>query len=79
MGLDREINHYSPAQVGRLIRHMRTVAGITQEVVAAGLQMDRASITKMEGGKHTVSLANLMKIADLCGFTLSVRAAPRVK
>lgn len=79
MGLDREIKHYSPAKVGRLLRHMRSVARLTQEVLGDRLGLHRASITKMESGTHTVSLADLMRAADVCGFDLHLRAIRRVK
>lgn len=73
------LTQYDPQKVGALMRHMRTTAGITQDVVAEHLGMDRASVTKMEGGNHTVSLANLMKTAQVCGFDIRLSVSRKAK
>lgn len=69
-----DLTRYDPVQVGELIRHMRTAAGLTQPELAAPLGKSRASISNMEAGDHTVSLADLIKVAEICGyaFRLSV-------
>lgn len=76
---ERILTTYDPQQVGKLIRHMRTVAGLTQDTLAEGLQKNRASIANMERGAHTISLADLMRAAQLCGFDLRLVASRHAK
>lgn len=79
MGLNREINRYTPGRVGRLIRHMRATAVLSQTDLGRKLGFERSSIANMERGTHTVSLADLMRAADVCGFELTLRATRRLK
>jgi len=72
MNRPRVLTQHDPQKVGALLRGMRISAGITQDVVAQHLGLDRTSVNKMERGKHTASLANIMQWAKVCGFDIRV-------
>lgn len=79
MGLTRQLRRYDPEKVGALIRHMRTVAGLSQGGLGEALNKDRSSISHIESGTHTVSLQDLMASAQACGFELCVSVSRKVK
>lgn len=68
----RTLTRYDPQQVGALIHHMRTVAGLSQDGLGQALDLHRASIARMEAGTHRASLEDLMKMAAVCGFNMQL-------
>ncbi len=76
---ERVLTAYDPKQIGKLIRHMRHVARLSQSDLGRKLDFNRGSIANMERGTHTVSLADLMRAADVCGFALRLVVTQRVK
>jgi transcriptional regulator with XRE-family HTH domain len=56
---------------------MRTTGGLSQTDLGRELGFDRSSIANMERGMHTVSLADLMRAAEACGFSLTLSATRR--
>lgn len=79
MAFNQQLTRYDPKRVGRLVRHMRTVAGLSQGGLAERLNKDRSSISHIESGTHTVSLEDLMRSAQACGFEIRVSASRKVK
>jgi len=79
MGLNRLLTRYDPKKVGVLVRHMRTVAGLSQGGLGKAVNKDRSSISHIESGTHTVSLEDLMCAAEACGFELCVSVSRKVK
>lgn len=60
---------------GRAVRKARTVAGISQEELAARADLHRTYIGDIERGERNVSLLNMSKIAEALKvkFSLLVR------
>lgn len=75
----KELTRYNPTRLGAMVRHMRTEAGLTQEVLGEGVGLDRTSIARIEAGKHTLSLEHLMLVAKVCEFEISVSINRKVK
>lgn len=61
----------------QLIRHMRRHGGLTQGEVGDLVGVDRSSISNMESGRHEISVTKLIKIADACGFDLTLSVTQR--
>lgn len=79
MALDPQLTRYNPKKVGALVRHMRTLAGLSQGDLGTELGKDRSSISHIESGTHTLSLEDLMRAAKACGFELCVSVSRKVK
>jgi len=59
-------------ELGKRIRELRTNnTGLSQEKFAYKIEMDRTYFASVEAGKRNISIANLTKIADGLGVTLS--------
>ncbi len=59
-------------ELGKRIRELRTNnTGLSQEKFAHKIEMDRTYFASVEAGKRNISIANLKKIADGLGVTLS--------
>jgi transcriptional regulator with XRE-family HTH domain len=52
-------------EIGRLIRQERRKAGLTQEQLAAGLEMSRTSVVNIERGRQRVLVHILYDIAEV--------------
>jgi transcriptional regulator with XRE-family HTH domain len=57
--------------MGCLLREAREAAGMTQQEVAMGANMDRAYISEVENGKRSLSVDRLLCICE----SMSVQAA----
>ena len=57
--------------LGRRIRRLRDMMGISQEKFSLRIGMDRTYFASVEAGKRNISLRNLKKIADGFGISLS--------
>ena len=66
------MTHYDRKGIGQMVRYMRTQAQWSQTELAERLNMHRGSISNMELGKHTVSLEDLMRVAQICHFQLTI-------
>jgi transcriptional regulator with XRE-family HTH domain len=53
------------AEVGRRLRSARETLGLTQEDVAAALDLQRTSVIAMEAGKRNVTALELRRLARL--------------
>lgn len=51
-------------RVGAQIRHAREMAGLSQQHLADEVLLTRTSITNIEAGRQSVSVAVLLSIAD---------------
>ena len=58
-------------QVGRRIKELRYVLGISQEELAARADVHRSYIASLEVGKRNVSIVNLEKISKALEASLS--------
>jgi transcriptional regulator with XRE-family HTH domain len=54
-------------QVGRLIRHHRRQAGLTQPQLAEIVEMQVGSLSRIERGKAAPSFSTLSKLAEALG------------
>jgi transcriptional regulator with XRE-family HTH domain len=78
MARSRVLTEYEPREIGILVHHMRTVAGLTQEALGEKISLDRSSISHIEAGKkHPISLEKLMRVAEVCGFDISLTISRR--
>ena len=57
--------------LGRRIRELRNITGLSQEKFALKIGMDRTYFASIESGKRNVAIRNIKKIADGLGVTLS--------
>ncbi len=64
--------------VREAIRKMRKSAGMTQDGLAKVVGVERTSITNIEAGKQTVSVALLRKIVDACGYGMKISLTKKV-
>ena len=60
---------------GLRCKELRFEAGFSQEVFANAIGMDRSYYASIEVGRRNVTLANMKKIADGFGVTLSALLA----
>lgn len=58
--------------LGRSIRAMRKMKGLTQEELAKQVGMKRSSISGIEGGRQVLSERTLNSIADVLGYRVHV-------
>lgn len=59
-------------ELGKRIRELRTSnTGLSQEKFAHKIEMDRTYFASVEAGKRNISIANIKKISDGLGVTLS--------
>lgn len=57
---------------GVCIREIRNKQGISQEKFALQIEMDRTYYASVESGRRNISLANIEKIANGLGVSLSI-------
>ncbi len=57
--------------VGKRIRELRNKLGVSQEELAAMVELDRTYITSVERGKRNISIVNIEKLATALNVSLS--------
>ena len=64
----------SPAllALGESVRHYRIQAGLSQEALALGADVDRSYVGGIERGEHNVAVINLLKLAGTLDVSLTV-------
>lgn len=61
----------SPMRVGLRIKELRNRLGVSQGALTHSIEMSRACFTKVETGRHNVSIENIDRIAE--GLCVSLR------
>ena len=56
--------------VGKRVRELRNMRGISQEELADLASLDRTYITSVECGKRNISIVNIEKITNALNITL---------
>ena len=56
--------------VGKRVKELRSIAGLTQEELADLAELDRTYITSVECGKRNISIVNIEKLAIALKVTL---------
>jgi len=64
----------SPEDMGKLIRAVRTAAGMTLEETALTVQVAKQTLQNLENGTGTVSMALAFKVLTGLGITLRWQA-----
>ena len=57
--------------VGKRIRELRNKLGVSQEELAAIVELDRTYITSVERGKRNISIVNIEKLAKALNVSLA--------
>ncbi|MGM9645577.1 MAG: helix-turn-helix domain-containing protein [Eubacteriales bacterium] len=57
--------------LGDRIKELRQKTGLSQEKFALKIEMDRTYFASVEAGRRNIAIANIKKIADGLGVTLS--------
>lgn len=57
--------------VGKRIRELRNKIGVSQEELAAMVELDRTYITSVESGKRNISIVNIEKLATALNVSLA--------
>lgn len=57
--------------VGKRIRELRYKLGVSQEELAAMVELDRTYITSVESGKRNISIVNIEKLATALNVSLA--------
>ncbi|MBR3815992.1 MAG: helix-turn-helix transcriptional regulator [Clostridia bacterium] len=57
--------------VGKRIKELRNKLGVSQEELAAMVELDRTYITSVERGKRNISIVNIEKLATALNVSLS--------
>lgn len=57
--------------VGKRIRELRNKLGVSQEELAAIVELDRTYITSVESGKRNISIVNIEKLATALNVSLA--------
>lgn len=57
--------------VGKRIRELRNKLGVSQEELAAMVELDRTYITSVESGKRNISIVNIEKLAKALNVSLA--------
>ena len=57
--------------VGKRIKELRNKLGVSQEELAAMVELDRTYITSVESGKRNISIVNIEKLATALNVSLS--------
>lgn len=62
--------HYLYIVIGLRVKQYRNQLGLSQEMLAAAIGLERTSITNVEKGIQKVSLLTLYRIADYLDITI---------
>ena len=65
--------------LGETLRSLRHRTGIAQEKIAREANMDRAHLSRLEGGRHSTTLETILKLLDALGVSLEEFAAEFAK
>lgn len=68
---DEHIQHYRE-QIGRSIRSMREKQGLSQDELAAIMDVQRSTISKIENGRFSVSVDYIIKFAWYLDFDIAL-------
>lgn len=68
-----------PLPLPEQLRRQRESRGLTQEAVAASLNISRQAVSKWENGDAEPSTANLLALADLYGVSVDELLRSRAK
>lgn len=66
------------AQVSKTIKAMRTIEGITQSELAQRAGTSQSTITENEKEDKSIELANFVRLADACGFDVTISVERKV-
>lgn len=66
-----------PNEIAELVKQMRAAAEMTQATLSDQIGLGRSSLANIERGQHTISLADLMKIAEVTGHTMTILVTDR--
>ncbi len=58
-------------KIGKRLRELRQAKGLSQEKFAYECELDRTYIASIEQGRRNVSIANIEKIANAFGMSVS--------
>ncbi len=61
---------FTPKQIGKRILVLRKQKGFSQDDLAMFLKMPRSSVTQMELGNRNITVIELMKLAEVLGFSI---------
>lgn len=70
MNLKKEVMIYMSADIGRKLKQLRKSKGMTQEDVAAKVDITRSTISNYEIGRRTPHLKDLSALASVFGVGL---------
>lgn len=60
-------------EVGRLLKHARREAGLSQQQLAQPLGMSRATVSAIEGGRcEEIGFQKLLALLEVVGLTITV-------
>lgn len=60
-------------EVGRLLKHARREAGLSQQQLAQPLGMSRATVSAIEGGRcEEIGFQKLLALLEVVGLTVTV-------
>lgn len=76
---ERVTSSAEPRVIGRIVKRMRLAAGMDHKQLAAEIGLSRSSLVNIEGGKHVISLAKLIKAAEATGHTISIVVVDKEK
>ena len=65
--------------IGENIKQLRTKLGMTQEVLAEKLEMNRSSLVQIERGRRKVSVEELIKFAEVMNVSVDQLINPDLK
>lgn len=64
------MNYYDLTEVGKRIRAMRKVAGLTQEKLAEKIGVERSMIAHIETGRRACSIDVMIQLVEIFDTTL---------
>jgi transcriptional regulator with XRE-family HTH domain len=56
--------------IGIRIRNIRKARGVSQQILAYEVDMEKPNISRIEAGRTNVTIKNLYKIAEALGVTM---------
>jgi len=61
------------SEAGRVLRHARERAGLSQRALAARARVRQPAISRIESGRQEPTLATLSRLVEACGLELHLR------
>jgi transcriptional regulator with XRE-family HTH domain len=62
--------------MGRTLKALRKMRGLTQAELAARMRLSRTSIANIEAGRQTITVQTLYEFADALGYALKMQFKP---